>query len=529
MACFSRQSKVRVEMRGAPVRERKLYRISGMGTRVLFRAHNNSVNNLLRALNERIYNTLDDGEWKPVMKAAPGVVAERLTAFKTELSKYVPTLLPLSDEQFVNRYLGRKRVLYQKAVDSLQQAGVCKKDAVMKSFIKMEKCDITSKIDACPRLISPRNPRYNVELGKFIAHGEKPMFKAIARIFGYDAVYKGKNAQKSAEDLREAWDKFQDPLSIDLDCKRYEKHYCAEKLKWEHSCWRLIVPRHRWKDFMRLCDMQINNEGRAYVDDGMIKFFIEGGRMSGDMNTSSGNCLTMCGTVYSYMNYCGITKYHLANNGDDCVIIIERRDFARFSEGLDNWFKEIGFDMEVGKAVDVFEEIKFCQTQPVWNGVNWVMVRDPRTALAKDATANCNIAAENDHATWCDAMHHGGTALTAGIPVWQQFYAMFPKNGRKASHAQTIGGLIDSGMWHLKGNMEYRQLPIGPDQRVSFWKAFGILPDDQILLEEQFAQQKLHYTVPTRDLCMEEISVLDAHNPKLLGNTYGEYFLDHLI
>lgn len=44
--------KIKVDLRDSAVRERKLYRLAGAATRVLFRACNNSVTNLLRALNE---------------------------------------------------------------------------------------------------------------------------------------------------------------------------------------------------------------------------------------------------------------------------------------------------------------------------------------------------------------------------------------------------------------------------------------------------------------------------------------------
>lgn len=181
--------------------------------------------------------------------------------------------------------------------------------------------------------------------------------------------------------------------------------------------------------------------------------------------------------------------------------------------------------MKVEAPVDVFEEIEFCQTKPVFGAAGWVMVRNPHVAMAKDATANCDISTEKVYYTWCDAMHHGGTALTAGVPVWPQFYAMYPKSSDdRKSHVQTIGGLVESGMWRLRGELEYKRLEVGPEHRLSFWKAFGILPDEQLLMEEQFARTTLKYTRPTRTLRMEPISVMDAHDPKLLGNTYGERF-----
>lgn len=517
--------KIKVTLRDSMVRERKLYRFSGTGTRVLFRACNNSLSNLLRALNERVYNTNQEGVLKPTIKPAPGVFAERLTDFSDKLQKVLPVLLPLSYDQFCDRYSGRRKLLYQKAVESLHATGVCIRDAVLKGFIKFEKGNIVEKEDACPRLISPRDPRYNIEVGRYIAHCEKPLFRSIAKVFGYTTVYKGLDAYKSAAALRGAWDRYSNPVAIGLDASRFDQHVSADALRWEHAQWLHLVPQSERKQLSKLLSWQIHNKGVAYVDDGKVEYEVEGCRMSGDMNTSSGNCMIMCAMIYTYMQHCNIRKYNLANNGDDCVVIVEGRDLIKFSTGLDAWFTEMGFTMKVEQPVYEFEHIEFCQTKPVLSSAGWVMVRNPHVAIAKDTIANCDISTEKVFRTWCDAMHHGGTALTAGVPVYPQFYGMFPRNSTgQATHAQTIGGLTESGMWRLRGDLEYRRLEVGPAQRESFWKAFGLLPDEQISLELQYARTVFEYSTPTRVLKMEPVSVLDAHDPRLLGNLYGSKF-----
>jgi hypothetical protein len=91
-----------------------------------------------------------------------------------------------------------------------------------------------------------------------------------------------------------------------------------------------------------------------------VKYSVKGTRASGDMNTSSGNCFTMVLLVYSYMQTLGI-KWRLANNGDDCVLIVEKRDKHRLS-GLQKWFSEMGFTMESEGQQTVFERVVFCQT-----------------------------------------------------------------------------------------------------------------------------------------------------------------------
>jgi hypothetical protein len=107
------------------------------------------------------------------------------------------------------------------------------------------------------------------------------------------------------------------------------------------------------------------------------------------MNTSSGNCFTMVGLVYSYMHK--RCKWRLANNGDDCVLIIERRDLGKIT-GLVQWFDKMGYTMESEGVVDIFEKISFCQTKPVWTPSGYKMVRNPSTAIAKDIHSRCDLS-----------------------------------------------------------------------------------------------------------------------------------------
>jgi hypothetical protein len=74
---------------------------------------------------------------------------------------------------------------------------------------------------------------------------------------------------------------------VGLDASRFDQHVSHAALKWEHSVY------NSWfkdKEFARAISMQLINEGTGYTDEGKIKVEVEGCRMSGDMNTSAGNC-----------------------------------------------------------------------------------------------------------------------------------------------------------------------------------------------------------------------------------------------
>jgi len=143
------------------------------------------------------------------------------------------------------------------------------------------------------------------------------------------------------------------------------------------------------------------------------------------MNTSSGNCFTMVGMIHAYC-VAHQLKYRLANNGDDCVLIIEKEDLPR-TQNLVNWFGEIGFTMESEGFVSEFEHIKFCQTQPVWTPSGYVMVRDPKVAIPKDTRTRCNLQHREIFEAWLTALSMGGEALAGNIPIFNQFYKCFPR------------------------------------------------------------------------------------------------------
>jgi hypothetical protein len=203
--------------------------------------------------------------------------------------------------------------------------------------------------------------------------------------------------------------------------------------------------------------------------------------MSGDMNTALGNCLIMCALVHTLSQERGV-RVRLANNGDDCVVVMERRDVHKFTTGLKEWFHEFGFNMKVEAAVDVFERIEFCQSHPVWDGHTWVMVRNYRTCLSKDA---CCVVKDYgwgvDAKRWLASVGECGSRMAGGIPVLQEYYAAFSRNG---SEARAIACVDESGMARLARGMHREARVIEDSARISFYMAFGLLPSGQIALEE---------------------------------------------
>jgi len=316
-------------------------------------------------------------------------------------------------------------------------------------------------------------------------------------------VLKGFNAQQTGEIFNSKWNSFRKPVAIGLDASRFDQHVGIDALRWEHSVYNGIF---KSPELRRLLSWQLNNKVVGHCKDGKLKYVTEGCRMSGDMNTALGNCLIMCALVHCYLSMKGI-KGSLANNGDDCTVILEQRDLLKFQDGLQEWFLEMGFSMKVEDPVYDIEGIEFCQTHPVFDGSNYVMVRNFPKALSKD----CLSMKQLDHPAtcrmWLDAIGQGGLSLTGGIPVYQDFYSSLikcastvtvpPKRQTNWTRRKAKPQVeLTNGMSWLSRNMDrHYSSHISGRTRHSFYLAFGVTPEQQIALEDVYRNVDWGYKI----------------------------------
>jgi hypothetical protein len=462
---------------------------------------NHSIDSLERAVKERVFfvkNVKDktgiDGEFSRPPQPVDGAF-QRLRRTSDLLKTYLPSTAPISHQQFVDAYRGRKKVAYQQALSELQN-GNCNSadDALVNVFIKYEKTDRTSKQDPVPRVISPRNPRFNIRLGRYLKPLEERLFKSLGKLFGHTTVMKGMDVRQTASVLKEKWDSFSDPVAIGLDASRFDQHCSVDALKFEHSVYLSCFKQKKHRDRLaRLLECQLQNRCVGYAEDGVIKYTTQGTRMSGDMNTSLGNCVLMCCMIHGYLQSRKL-RGHLANNGDDCVVFIEKADLEKFQTGLFDWFWDMGFNMAVEKPVYEFGHIEFCQCKPVYDGVGWIMCRDPITAIAKDSVLLKANASEDYFRLWFKAIGQGGAAIAGSLPVFSSFYRMCVRNGIDSYRARGTGKLVDFDTlehlpWFMRetgivGNEKFGA--VTAEARASFYDSWGVTPCEQVALENYY-------------------------------------------
>lgn len=457
---------------------------------VKFGVHNSNVDNVWRALLERVFLVQDKtGQFTRPPQAVPELFESRMKRFKQQFLKEVTPTTKWTREQFLATYTGRRLTSYQKAVESLNLKPFTERDAEICAFSKAEKVNLSAKENPCPRAIQPRSLRYNATIGVYIKCIEKKVYRDIAKVFGSPTVSKCLNADEMGHLMHQKWSQFKRPVAVGLDASRFDQHCGVVALSWEHSVYRRYFPGDKW--LAKLLRMQLYNRGYARTSDGIVRYKTEGCRMSGDMNTGLGNCVLMCAMIYSYMNELGFrtSDYSLINNGDDCVLFMESASLARLNN-LGPWFKEMGYTMKIEPPVYILEQVQFCQTQPVFVNGDYRACRNPHVCMTKDLVSIQNVSTEGAWAHQLQALADCGRALAGDMPVYYGLYQSLV-TGRKVK--QSTEQRHWSGMNYLSIGMHTGFTKPSDESRVSFWRAFGILPDKQEIIEVWYLNMVKNY------------------------------------
>lgn len=450
---------------------------AGFGAGVSFGVHTASLHNVARGIVERVFYVARGEGLAPAPRPAQNVFT-RLASVRQRLLRAVRPTPIVPREEYSELYSGRKRGVYERAYASLLVRAINVRDAWVNTFVKAEKVNFDKKVDPAPRVIQPRSPRYNLEVGCYLKKFEKELCAGFKRVWGYPVVLKGLNAQAVGGWLAEHWSQFREPVGIGLDASRFDQHVSKEALEFEHSVYNSVFKDPKLRALLR---WQLRNRGIARVEGYRVDYDVEGRRMSGDINTGMGNCLLMSLMVIAYCELVGI-KFRLANNGDDCVVFCEKSDLNRL-DGIDQWMLDFGFTLTREAPVYCLEHVEFCQQRPVCCANGWRMVRDPRVAMSKDCVSLLGWDTPAAFADWAAAIGGCGLSLTTGVPVWEAWYRRLGRCGGVASLGADEA-VWDSGLGYMARGVEACE--VDDNARYSFYRAFGILPDMQTALEADY-------------------------------------------
>jgi hypothetical protein len=420
----------------------------------------------------------DIAEYPPVPEY--DIFEETMQYFSEDVVKRSGFCKIYSPQQLALSYSAAKRSMYFKAIESLKTVPYNVKDSYVQAFLKKEKHWMTKPI--APRLICPRSKRYNIILGTRLKFNEKKIMHAIDGVFGSPTVLSGYDSFTQGRIIARKWGKFSDPVAIGVDASRFDQHVSESALKWEHSIYNGIF---NCPDLSLSLEHQLVNNVKMFVEDKMLRFKVRGHRMSGDINTSMGNKLIMCGMMHAYFKELGV-KAELCNNGDDCVIICERVDEEKFA-GMHQHFLRYGFNMVTEAPVYKLEELEFCQSKPVCVNGKYRMVRRP-DCISKDSHTLLSMLGPEDVKSYMSAVAQCGLVLNAGVPVLESFYkCLYRSSGYKKVSEAYIKNVISYGTEErLMGRRAHKPEPITLGTRMSYWESHGVDPRIQQIVERYY-------------------------------------------
>lgn len=420
-------------------------------------------------------------------------VREQLQSFSSKMTTIASSeelVSPLSTKQFVDSYGGTKRAVYEAAAMSLEDRPLEIRDCRVKTFTK----DEYRKPGGAPRAIQPRSARFNVQLGRYIKPLEHRVFETIDKIFDPSGttktVAKGMNMNTRGAVIAEMWGKYDNPIAVGLDASRFDQHINRDLLEFEHKIYKMWCtkgPGEGLKSLAWLLNQQRVNHGKYRGQEGTINYKVQGCRMSGDMNTSLGNVTIMCGLMYSYFEHKGLLgRISLLNDGDDCVIIMDRKSLEGFQLGLEDWFLRVGITMCYDGIYSSLEDVEFCQAHPVYDSeVGYRLVPRPTKRLYSDLVSTKKLGSKKVYRKWLGSVAGCGLATSSGLPIFQSFYSWVATGATPWIPKQ--GSTYYKFRQEILDGMEHKRRAPNMDERISFYFAFNITPTEQITMEKHYA------------------------------------------
>lgn len=395
------------------------------------------------------------------------------------------------DGEWIERYSGRKRTLYENARLDLMFEPISRRDRFTKSFIKAEKVFDVSKD---PRMIQARMPRYNYEIGNFL----KPLEHKLYRLKGTRClkkwfpstrlIAKGLDSRARATLIRSKLEQFSHGVCYGIDASRFDAHVNKQLLTVEHA-----VYLRAWRGnklLQRLLSYQIVNHG--WTGNG-IRYKCPGGRMSGDMNTALGNCILMCIIIAVAMQELGLTtnQWDMLCDGDDALIFTDATTFA--PNELVAQMARAGMSIKIESVARTVEEVEFCQSKPIVTEDGEKMVRDPVKVLTSALASNKWFREPkyvDGHLTRLGKCY---LSICMGVPVLQEFAMAMLRNGHgRVLRTQAMTGCMYKAVQEFRAHGGHiTPVRISSLARISFAEAFAISPVEQMLVETLLSQTVL--------------------------------------
>lgn len=413
---------------------------------------------------------------------------------KKQLRPLIYKLSPCSEDHVITRARGEKRALLLSAKISLDIEPIdLRVDGRVKMFLKDDKyhdCEDlfgylgqTEPIKYTPpRCIQYRNKRYCLRLATYLHPLEEKLYShedwTDTPVFA-----KARNLTQRGQDLYNKWDSFAFPVAYLLDHSKYDAHVNRYLKKLED--WHTAACYDNEPELVELLHAQSDNRG--YTKNG-TKYRTIYTRMSGDQNTGCDNSKGNYAMICDVFDELGV-PYTIYIDGDDSVVITE--GFVPLDPAI---FKRYGMSTKLEVVTD-FQDIEFCQTKPVFDGVSWRMVRNPARMLARTPWTVRNLTPKQVP-KYLASIGDCALALGLGLPIEQYVGHKLSKLSTKRMRTELTYAANREFIKPGKAKLT----PPNPECRQSYARAWGISVEQQLHIES-----KLAILQPTiRDYAVEE-------------------------
>jgi hypothetical protein len=164
---------------------------------------------------------------------------------------------------------------------------------------------------------------------------------------------------------------------------------------------------------------------------------------------------------------------------------MERSNLDRFTTGLQQWFRGLGFTMEFEGIFTTLESVEFCQARPVKLETGWTLVPRPGKRLYSDLVSTKDLSSRKVYDAWLGSVAGCGMAASAGVPLFDSFYKWLARGSKP--YIPKLGEVMyRQHRTELSEGMEMKSRDPSWEARISFYFAFDITPQAQLLIERHF-------------------------------------------
>nr|WKV33862.1 MAG: RNA-dependent RNA polymerase [Riboviria sp.] len=393
-----------------------------------------------------------------------------------ETEKFYPDkLTPIGLGKIVERYQGAKKRMYYKAMTRLKEEGYKERYGAVRMFVKNERFPDEDIVRKPPRAIQYRSPEFNLMFMKYTIPFEEHYYESLnyGSASGTRVIAKGLNPAQRGELFLEKLKYFKTPVFTMLDYTAYDSTILKEHIKSTHRKYEKAFGKGtlRW-----IQKQQCNNKGRTRHG---IRYKVEGTRMSGDADTGLGNTIINCDSIYGALKLAGVEKYDWLCDGDDAVIITEKK--------VELSFKENGFIAKLSYTTDV-HQVEFCQSRIVLTPEP-IFVRHPRKIMS--STAMCRVP-YGKYNGWLAAVGMCEAACNPGVPINQAF-------GEKLMKLPYRKMIMDRDVKRRMEGSVVKHKDVTQIARLTYYLAFGVPPPVQEMLEQQITSDDKNYNYDNKD------------------------------